>query len=277
MFAATVLAIAAAMSHTPDIHAHRGGSFVDGRATYAEATMPAFRAAARRGDVLEFDIQMSADGVPMVLHDDTLDRTTVCTGPVSARTAADIQAACPTDVLGSPGSALGSKPAPKPGRVPTLAEVLALVKRTGSHASIELKQFDPSGASANALAAAIRSAGIPLDRIIVQSFFPPNLQAMERALPGVVTSTLTLKAGEGTSIDSAKSSGSAWVSPQWPVSAAYVRRAHSAGLKVVPYTLDRASEVRAAARAGVDAIITDDPAMAAKVLKKAKAKPKKRG
>ena len=269
MLAATALAIAAtAASHAPDIHAHRGGSFVAGTATYAEATMPAFRAAARRGDVLELDIQMSADGVPMVLHDDTLDRTTVCTGPVSARTAADIQAACPTDMLGSPGSALGAKPTAQRALVPTLDQVLALVWRTRSRASIELKQFDPDGASANALAAAIRRAGVPVKRIIVQSFFPPNLQAMARALPGVATSTLTLKQGEATSIASARSSGSAWVSPQWPVSKRYVDQAHAAGLKVVPYTLDRASEVRAAARAGVDAIITDDPAMAARVLER---------
>ena len=49
---------------------------------------------------------------------------------------------------------------------------------------------------------------------------------------------------------------------------AYVREAHAAGLKVVPFTLDRASEVRAAAKAGVDALITDDPVMAARVLKR---------
>jgi glycerophosphoryl diester phosphodiesterase len=269
MLAVTALAIAAAAApHAPDIHAHRGGSFVAGHARYAEATMPAFRAAAKRGDVLEFDIQMSADGVPMVMHDDTLDRTTVCTGPVSARTAADIQAACPTDVLGSPGSALGGKTTSKHARVPTLDQVLALVKRTRSHASIELKQFDPDGGTANALAAAIRTAGIPVNRIIVQSFFPPNLVAMAKALPGVATSTLTLQVAEGTSIESAKSSGSAWVSPEWPVSKAYVRQAHAAGLKVVPWTLDRASEVRAAARAGVDAVITDDAKMATRVLKK---------
>lgn len=146
--------------------------------------------------------------------------------------------------------------------------MLALVKRTRSRASIELKQFDPDGASATALAAAIRRAGVPVTRIIVQSFFPPNLQAMARALPGVATSTLTLKQGEATSIASARSSGSVWVSPQWPVSKRYVDQAHAAGLKVVPYTLDRASEVRAAVRAGVDAIITDDPTMAARVLER---------
>ncbi len=269
MFAATALAVAAAAaSPAPDIHAHRGGSFADGRAVHAESTMAAFRAAAKRGDVLEFDVQMTADGVLLVLHDDTLDRTTVCTGPVSARTAADIRANCPTDVLGSPESVLGSRPTSKRAHVPRIDEVLALVRRTRSRANIELKQFDPGGATANALAAAIRASGVPTSRIIVQSFFPPNLEAMGRALPGVTTATLTLKAGEATSIDAARTAGSRWVSPQWPVSRAYVRRAHAAGLKVVPFTLNRPSEVRAAARAGVDAFITDDPKMAATVLER---------
>ena len=157
--ALAVIATAAPAATTPEIQAHRGGAFVDGRATYPEATMPAFRAAAKRGFVLELDIQMSKDGVPLVIHDDTLDRTTVCRGPVADRTARQIRRSCRTDVLGSPGSTLGSKRTRKRIPVPTLAQVLALVKRTGARASIELKQFDPSGASARALAAAIARSG----------------------------------------------------------------------------------------------------------------------
>ena len=82
-------------------------------------------------------------------------------------------------------------------------------------------------------------------------------------MPGVATATLTLKQAEATSIQAAVDAGSAWVSPQFPVDAAYVQAAHDAGVKVVPYTLDRAEEVRAATAAGVDALITDDPAMGA--------------
>jgi glycerophosphoryl diester phosphodiesterase len=268
MMLATALAViaAAAPAATMEIQAHRGGSFVDGRATYPEATMPAFRAAAKRGFVLEFDIQMTKDGVPVVIHDDTLDRTTVCRGPVAARTARQIRRSCPTDVLGSPGSALGAKRTRQRIPVPTLAEVLGLVKRTGARASIELKQFDPSGASARALAAAVKRSGVPVSSLIVQSFFPPNLAAAREAMPGVALSTLTVKAGEATSIQSAVDMGSAWVSPQFPVDAGYVEAAHAAGLKAVPFTLDTEAEVRAAAEMGIDAIITDDPVMARRVL-----------
>jgi glycerophosphoryl diester phosphodiesterase len=134
-------------------------------------------------------------------------------------------------------------------------------------ASIELKQFDPSGASARALAAAIDRAGVAQERLIVQSFFPPNLAAARAALPGVALSTLTVKAGEATSIQSAVDAGAAWVSPQFPVDAAYVEAAHAAGLKVVPFTLNTEADIRTAAQLGIDAIITDDPVMAQRVLR----------
>ena len=220
MFAATLLAIAAAATpHGPAVQAHRGGSFVDGRATYAEATMPAFRAAAKRGDVLEFDIQMSADGVPVVMHDDTLDRTTVCTGPVSARTAADIRAACPTDVLGSPGSALGSSRRPSAPACPTLAEVLALVKKTGARASDRAQAVRPERRRAPTRWPP--RSGPPASQSTGSSCSRSSRRTCRRSprAAGVATATLTLKAGEGTSIAAARSSGSRWVSPQWPVSA----------------------------------------------------------
>src|SRR3546814_17199025 len=65
---------------TPLISAHRGG------AAYApENTMTAFANAARLGvDALEMDTQLTADGELVVIHDDTLDRTTNCSGSVGA-------------------------------------------------------------------------------------------------------------------------------------------------------------------------------------------------
>jgi len=56
------------------------------------------------------------------------------------------------------------------------------------------------------------------------------------------------------------------MSPQWPVTRDYVRRAHAEALRVAPFTLDAAARVRAAKAAGVDAVITDDPLTAARAL-----------
>lgn len=68
------------------IAAHRGGAL-----EIAENALTAFAHAARLGvEEVEFDVHLSADGVPMVHHDATLDRTTEGTGPLAARTAAEL-------------------------------------------------------------------------------------------------------------------------------------------------------------------------------------------
>lgn len=66
--------------------AHRGAS-----AEQPENTMAAFRRAVDLGaDAIELDVRLSRDGVPMVIHDPTLDRTTSATGPVAARSAEEL-------------------------------------------------------------------------------------------------------------------------------------------------------------------------------------------
>src|SRR3712207_3371261 len=86
----------------PTIHAHRGGSVVDGVAKFPENTLPAFEHAAANGWVLELDVVLTKDRVAVVFHDSTLDRTTPCTGRVDAIDFAELRARCPSDVLGSP-------------------------------------------------------------------------------------------------------------------------------------------------------------------------------
>src|SRR5918993_4516455 len=67
----------------PLVFAHRGGSKLR-----PENTIAAFdHGLALGADGLEFDVRLSSDGVPMVHHDATLDRTTSGTGPIAARTA----------------------------------------------------------------------------------------------------------------------------------------------------------------------------------------------
>src|SRR5678816_1771497 len=70
----------------PRVFAHRGGC-----ALGPENTIAAFdRGLAAGADGLELDIRLSADGIPVVCHDETLDRTTNTTGLVVARTAAEL-------------------------------------------------------------------------------------------------------------------------------------------------------------------------------------------
>lgn len=241
---------------------------LDGIATYPENTMPAFRNASRSGFVLEMDVKLTSDRVPVVIHDATLDRTTPCTGQVASKTLAQVRG-CRTDVLGSDSVTRRVAPGEP---IPTLAEALAFAKHEGAFVNLEIKNqptdpdFDPGSGFADTVMAAVVGSGISKARVIVQSFWPPNLTAAKARLPGVETSLLTLAQTNDGGPAFAQANGYQWVSPAWPVTPAYVAGAKARGLRVVPYTLNEAAEFRASRAAGVDALITDDPVLAARVL-----------
>ena len=255
------------------MQAHRGGPVLDGVPAYPEETMPAFRNAARSLQVvLELDAKLTADGVPVVFHDPTLDRTTNCDGPVVERTLAEL-ASCRADILGAPGNDLATAPAPEPVPIATLAEVLAFAKADGIGINLEIKNYptddddyDPTPAFANRVMDVVLESGIPASQVIIQSFTPANLAVAEARMPDAQFALLSLAGTNDLAIDVAASNGWDWVSPAWPVNAAYVERAHGRELKVVPYTINQAADVEGAAKAGVDALITDDPLMALQTL-----------
>ena len=266
------LVATASAAARPAIQAHRGGALVNGKPTYPENTMPAFRQAAKNGFVLEFDVKLTKDRVPVVFHDDTLDRVTPCAGEIAERTLAQL-GHCKVDVLGAEET-LRQLPRGDPRRTPspTLARALAFVRKTRSRASIEIKNwppdsdFDPTPAFAQAVTRGILRSGVPQGRLIIQSFWAPNLDVAKQRLPGAALSFLTLAPVNDSGIDTADASGYDWVSPQWPVSLDYVNRAHARGLRVVPYTIDKAADIRGAAAVGVDALITNDPLRARRAL-----------
>ena len=66
----SVLAAGSAVA-SPYIQAHRGGPIFNGKPRFGENTMPAFRDSAERGFVLEFDVKLTSDNVPVVFHDAT--------------------------------------------------------------------------------------------------------------------------------------------------------------------------------------------------------------
>lgn len=100
------------------VYAHRGAS-----AELPENTLAAFRRALElRVDGIELDVHLSADGVPMVIHDATVDRTTNGSGAVTEMTRAELQAL----------------DAGQGERIPTLGEVLDLVGDR-LHVDIEVK------------------------------------------------------------------------------------------------------------------------------------------
>jgi glycerophosphoryl diester phosphodiesterase len=266
-----LLIAAPARAAVPEIQSHRGGAERDGKPTFAEESMAAFRSAWEdEHTVLELDVKLSADRVPVVIHDATLDRTTVCSGRVDARTWADLRKNCPSDVLGIDPLPVAKADPPVP--MASLREVLAYAKGSGAPLNIEIKNipgepdFDPTSRFAETVLNTIKAARLPLSQLIIQSFWPPNLDAAQRVLPGVATAFLTSGGTSAGFIEFSALRHYTWWSPAWPVSNADVDQAHALGLKVVPWTIDTPQGIRDAAAAGVEAVITNDPVMAKRAL-----------
>ncbi|HEX2086459.1 MAG TPA: glycerophosphodiester phosphodiesterase family protein [Solirubrobacteraceae bacterium] len=262
--AAAALGAAAPAAALPTVHAHRGGPFVDGSATYAENTLPAFQAAHARGFVVELDVRAVRDGA-IALHDETLDRTTACAGNAIDMTLADV-ASCPSDTVGTPGGSLGSEPRPAGPAPPDLAAVLAWARDRGARLNLELND-DEDDRVARVLDV-IAASGYPVRRLIVQSFYAGDLGTARDRLPGVGLSVLSLRLFNVGALNGARSLGAKWVSPEWPIARGYVRAAHRQRRRVVPYTLNSRAAIRRANRIGVDAVITDDPVMARRELRR---------
>lgn len=134
-----------------------------------ENSRAAIRAAMAAGYGIEIDLQLSADGQAMVFHDDDLDRLTGATGPVRARTAAELGG------IVLKGTDEG---------IPTLAEVLALVAGRVP-LLVELKDQDHGfgpGVGVLEAAAARLLAGYAGD-VAVMSFNPHAVAEMARLLP----------------------------------------------------------------------------------------------
>jgi glycerophosphoryl diester phosphodiesterase len=269
--AAALVLAPTALAAVPQIHAHRGGTVENGKAKFAEESLAAYKRAARNGFVLEVDAKLTEDGVPVAIHDATPDRTTNCTGEVRTFTLAEL-AGCRTDVLGSPGSPLATKPAARPAPIITIQSLLEYARNAGATVNLEIKNvptdpdYDSTPAYANRVMDAVIASRIPRSQLIVQSFIPANLDVAVQRLPGVATSLLSLQSINEAYLQVAFDNDYDIISPEWPVSVDYVRRAHGNGLDVIPFTLDSAADVRAARAAKVDELITDDPLAAARAM-----------
>ena len=265
-----LLAAAAPVSAEVAIHGHRGGPVVAGDPFSPEDTQTAFDFADSIGtDVVELDAKLTSDGVPVIIHDATLDRTTDCAGEVAQRSAADL-AGCHVDVIGTEDNIKQVPGARVP--IPKLADVLSWAKANGVKLNLEIKNqptdpdYDPGSGFATRVLDTVVASGIPRDHVLIQSFWPPNLDVAEGA--GFRTAFLSLANSSNGTVEFAQSRGYEVVSPAWPIPNApdYVRRAHAAGKEVVPYTFNTADEVREAVEAGVDAVIANDVVVAQRVI-----------
>jgi glycerophosphoryl diester phosphodiesterase len=222
----------------PLVFAHRGGS-----ALAPENTIDAFdNGLALGADGLELDVHLSRDGVVVVHHDRTLDRTTALRGPIAARTAPELAQA----------------------GVPALADVLARYR--DPRVIIELKVNHPD--LARAVVDVVRAAGAA-ERVCLGSFGLRVLRAVRAMAPEMATSgsreevrwalyrswcrwPVRQVGYQGYQVPE-RSGSTRVVTPQ------FVEHARQAGLGVQVWTVDDPSDARRLLSYGVDALITDRP------------------
>lgn len=222
-------------------HRGRAGNPGDPR----DNTLAAFAAALASGaDGVELDVRRTADGVAVVHH----DAEVAGAGPLSQLRSGDL-----------------------PSWIPTLEE--ALVACAGAAVDVEVKSsplepgYDPAERLAtevaDLVAGLVATARGPA-RVFVSCFFGAALQAARAERPELATGLLVLPGDEaGSALARARAVGARVLLPfATQVTAELVEAAHGHGLAVVPWAVDEEADLRAVARVGVDAVITDHPGRA---------------
>ncbi len=240
----------------PVVFAHRGAP------KYApENTLASFQKALKMGaQALELDITLSRDGEIVVIHDDTLDRTTNGTGAIAALTLKEIK----TYDAGSHFSAEFSGE-----KIPTLKEVFELV---GSKAliNVELKNAGKRNAELVQKAAALVKSMKLEETIIFSSFYSQNVRGIQKAIPECPAGLLTLPGFIGkVEINLLGGISPDLIHPHYSsLSAAFIQRQHAHLKRVHTYTVNDPELMRRLASWKVDGFFCDDLVLAQQTLAK---------
>lgn len=247
--------------------AHQGGNHL-----WPDNTLFAFQNAADLGvDVLEMDLHITSDNVLVIIHDESVDRTTDGSGEVEQMTLAEIKA------LDAAYRWTRDDGATYPHRgqgisVPTLEEIFQAFP--GQRMTIEIKKTERS--MAQPFCATIRKYNMQ-ERVLVASFHDERMAEFRAECPEVATSSarqettifvlLTkvwlggLVSPEFHSLQVPKeSSGITVMTP------GFVRAAHTRNLKVEPWTINDPEQMKLYLDWGVDGMITDRPDLLLEIL-----------
>lgn len=214
--------------------AHRGASFAE-----TENTLPAFeRAIADGADFVEFDVQMSVDGEPVVFHDADLDRLTPLAGPLRRRRAAELREV----------------------GVPTLDDVIDLVRgRIGVMAELKNAHLYRALPFVERIVTKLSS-----DHVLI-SFQQRALLEARRLAP-----ELRLVQHVGSRVSIRAAGRYAWGVGFWDdaVTPRGLSRAHALGLVTTVFTVNETARMQELAALGVDGLFTDRPDRLRAVLRR---------
>src|SRR5215472_8705711 len=232
----------------PRIIGHRGAALSAPENTLAGFCM----AAALEVTWVEFDVRLSRDGRCILLHDDTLDRTTTGHGPAAALAFDEIRR---VDAGGWFGPDFAGQP------VPSLEEAIDLLEKLGLGAVVELKPAPGAEAATGRAAAAVLEerwpASLPLP--IVSSFKPAALAAARERAPQFERALLVGRVDRHWQRDATALECTMLHADQRKLDPATVAAIRAAGLSVFAYTVNLTERARALFSWGVDAVFSDCP------------------
>lgn len=223
--------------------AHRGSS-----ARYPENTMASTRAAIASGaEFVENDVWISADGVPVVMHDESVERTTDGTGLITSMTSSEI-ARLDAGSWFSPSFA-GE-------HVPTLAEQLDAIKaHPGTLLLLDVKKADR--AQMETIIGAVEERGM-LDQVVLQSTKTQVLEDAYAIQPELDIALLAPATDDAVAI--AQKYHLASFNPDWSSLSTHqhiIGELNAAGIGVMSWTVDDPNAWSAMDAAGVDGVITN--------------------
>jgi glycerophosphoryl diester phosphodiesterase len=234
--------------------AHRGFS-----GAAPENTLAAVRAAiAVRADMVEIDVTLTADGHIVVIHDETLDRTSDGSGDVSQATLAELQEL-------DAGSWFDPSFAEE--RIPTLDDVLFEVEGR-ILLNVEVKSEAVARGVVAKVASAIREHGM-VDQVVVSSFSPTALREMHSVAPEIRTAVLyntTYHQGQDAVEIVTDLGASIFNIKRQRLTGNMLRRCREHGIPVGIYTVNKPRRMRRLVKKNVGAIFTDHPDRLLEVL-----------
>jgi glycerophosphoryl diester phosphodiesterase len=249
--------------------AHRGGPSLG-----PESTLYTFRNAVKLGvDVLEMDVRSTRDGQLIILHDDTVSRTTNATGPVQNYTLVELKKLDAAHRW-SPDNGQTFPLRNKGVKIPTLSEVLKAFPQT----KLNLEIKDSRSSTIQSLCRLIRDHQMT-NNVVVASFDTDSLKEFRRLCPQVATSAgasevLLFFGLQKVYLEAAYSPDAQAL--QIPetfrdlriVNKRFIDAAHARNLRVQVWSVNDAEAMQRLLKLGVDGIMTGHPQRLLDLLKK---------
>lgn len=232
----------------PRVVGHRGAA-----ASAPENTLAGLRRAHRLGVAwVEFDVKLTADGVPILMHDALLDRTTDGKGPVAETSFSAIRAL-------DAGAWFGPEFAGE--RVPGFHEAIDLLLSHGMAANVEIKPCPGREQETGAAVARVLADRWPADRppLLLSSFSEEALEAARTAVPALPRGLLVRQTPEDWRARLDRLDCVTFHCSQHELDAATVAAVRGAGFPMLVYTVNEAERAGELFGWGVDCLCSDRP------------------